>query len=105
MSIEFDGFDWDHGNIGHCAKHGVSKDEVEHVLENMSFFIPDPYPHEPRRRTAGQTLEGRHVFIVFMHRNVGRDLLLRPISARYMHEKEVNEYERIKEAMANPADR
>ena len=45
MIVQYDGFQWDEGNIVHCAKHGVSREEIEHVLAHMTFYIPDPYPH------------------------------------------------------------
>lgn len=81
----------------HCAKHGVSRDEVEYVLAQMTFYIPDPYPNEPRLRTAGKTKEDRHIFIVFTFREAAGQRYMRPISARYMHEKEIKAYERYKE--------
>jgi uncharacterized protein len=94
MKTKYDGFQWDEGNIAHCAKHGVPRDEIEHVLANMTFTIPDPNPLEPRLRTAGKTIEGRHVFVVFMFREFEDERWIRPISARYMHMKEVKAYER-----------
>lgn len=98
MIVTYDGFQWDTGNIAHCAKHGVPRDEIEHVLAKMTFFIPDPYPHEPRMRTVGQTLDGRHVFVVFTFREREHERYLRPVSARYMHAKEVRAYEQFKNA-------
>ena len=70
------GVEWDDGNIDHCQKHGVSRDDIEHVLRTMTFRIPDPNP----------------------------GTYLRPISARYMHE-EIKHYEQIEKEMADPADR
>jgi len=105
MRVEYGGFQWDAGNRAHCFKHGVSRDEIEHVLARMTFVIPDPFPGEPRLRTAGMTEAGRHVFVVFMFREAGEDRLIRPISARYMHEKEVQAYERHQEALADPSKR
>ena len=94
--MDIKGIEWDGGNTGHCQKHGVSIAEIEHILQKMTFRIPDPYPDEPRYRTAGETEEGRHVFLVFMYRTREDGLYLRPISARYMHKKEVEKYEEIK---------
>ena len=93
MKVEYDGFQWDEGNAAHCAKHGVTREEVEHVLAEMAFYVPDPFPNEPRSRTAGKTNEGRYVFVVFMFREHENERLIRPISARYMHEKEIRAYE------------
>ena len=44
-------------------------------------------------RAIGQTGTGRYVFVVFMLRDVEGQTRLRPISARYMHQKEVAHYE------------
>lgn len=49
---------------------------------------------ETRYRAVGKTEEGRAVFIVFTLRRRGKEVLVRPISARYMHAKEVRAYEK-----------
>jgi hypothetical protein len=49
---------------------------------------------ERRFRAIGKTSEGRFAFIVFTLRGVGGQVLIRPISARYMHEAEVSSYEK-----------
>ena len=49
---------------------------------------------ERRFRAIGRTDEGRGVFIVFTLRRKGDELLIRPISARYMHKKEIDDYEK-----------
>jgi uncharacterized DUF497 family protein len=69
-----------------------------------AFRIPDPNPNEPRFRTAARASDGRPVFIVYTHRERDGRIYLRPVSARYMHEKEVRDYEQIEKTMANPAD-
>ena len=56
---------------------------IEHVLAHMIFYIPDPYPHEPRMRTAGVAKESRHVFIVFTFRELEDERYMRPVSAIY----------------------
>ena len=91
-------FDWDAGNREKCRKHGVSLGEIEEVLRSIRFVIDDPSTAEKRYRTVGRTSAGRHVFAVFTLRGAK----LRPISARYMHEKEVRAYE---EGMAGLEDR
>lgn len=98
--MDITGIDWDDGNTEHCQKHGVSIAEIEHLLQTMTFRIPDPNPTEPRYRTAGTTEQGRHLFLVFMYRNKETGLYLRPISARYMHGKEIEKYEAIKKQLA-----
>ncbi len=41
----------------------------------------------------GQTAAGRHLFLAFTIRQQDMRRLIRPISARYMHAKEVEHYE------------
>lgn len=87
--MHVDGFDWDEGNREKCQKHGVSIAEVEEALRTINFVVDDPFNAEKRYRTVGKTGEGRHVFAVFTLRGTK----LRPISVRFMHEREVREYE------------
>lgn len=90
-------FDWDAGNLAKCQKHGVSTDEIEHVLGNDPFLVPD-YEHseeEDRIIAVGLNRSGRPVFIVFTLRVLGGKELVRPLSARYMHRKEIEIYEQL----------
>ena len=87
------GFDWDDGNWPKCGKHGVSRAEIEEVLLNIPAVMPDPHPEEPRMRAIGKTSAGRYVFLVFMIRQFNDQFFLRPISARFMHQKEIDHYE------------
>jgi hypothetical protein len=79
-------FDWDDGNIAKCAKHGLTRAEIEWCLQNAAL-VADDVSHsaeEDRFIALGRTLAGRPVFIAYCWRD-GR---VRPISARYMHGKE-----------------
>ncbi len=87
------GFDWDDGNWPKCGKHGVSLEKIEQVLPGNPAVIPDPHPDELRLRAIGRTKVGRFVFLVFMLRQDDVQTLLRPISARFMHQKEIDHYE------------
>lgn len=87
------GFNWDEGNWPKCAKHGVSREEIEEVLLNTPAVMLDPHPDEPRMRAIGKTAAGRYVFLVFMLRGMKSQIFLRPISARFMHKKEIDHYE------------
>jgi len=87
------GFDWDDGNWPKCGKHGVTQTEIEEVLLNSPAVMPDPHPEEPRMRAIGKTSAGRYVFLVFMIRQFNDQFFLRPISARFMHQKEIDHYE------------
>lgn len=93
-----DGIQWDDGNREKCQKHGVSLAKIEFVLRSQDLMIfPDPFEAEARLRGIGRTVQGRHVFIVWTQRRSGALTLLRPISARYMHDKEIEHYERSQE--------
>jgi len=91
--VKIAGFDWDDGNWPKCGKHGVSLEEIEQVLLGNPAVMPDPHPDEPRLRAIGRTKAGRFVFLVFMLRQDDVQTLLRPISARFMHQKEIDHYE------------
>jgi len=92
------GFDWDAGNWPKCAKHGVSKDEIEYALSNAPLVLRDrhPFEQEPRFDAVGKNTENRYIFVVFTWREKQGHRLIRPISARYMHRKEIENYEKQK---------
>jgi uncharacterized protein len=89
-----DGFDWDDGNWPKCGKHGVSKAEIEGLFGNSpsTYLDPDHSESEQRFRAIGKTVFGRFILITFTFRQFGSKTYLRPISARYMHKKEVDFY-------------
>jgi uncharacterized DUF497 family protein len=90
------GFEWDEGNWPKCGKHRVSKAEIEHVLRSEPFVLPDRHPQngETRFDAVGKNGKGRHIFVVFTVRENAGHRFIRPISARYMHRKEIENYER-----------
>jgi len=94
--MKFDGFDWDSGNRAKCQKHGVSIAEIESLFLGTPLVAPDVLhsSKEQRFRAVGQTIKKRPLFIVFTLRKNGGTLLLRPISARYMHKKEIKAHEK-----------
>ena len=89
------GFDWDAGNRAKCLEHGVSTAEVEAMFQRPIMVLPDAAHSGSERRfkAIGTTAAGRHVFLVFTTRIRQRRQYIRPISARYMHAKEVQHYE------------
>ncbi|MDE2252145.1 MAG: BrnT family toxin [Gammaproteobacteria bacterium] len=87
------GFDWDRGNWPKCGKHGLSQADIEYVLQADPMVMVDPHRGEPRMRAIGRTRAGRYVFLVLMMRKINGRMLIRPISARPMHEKEIAHYE------------
>jgi len=93
--MKFDGFDWDAGNTAKRQEHGVSIAEIESVFLGEPRIGPDAKHSnvEQRLRAIGRTQAGRHLFAVFTVRRRGGDILVRPISARYMHRKEIDAYE------------
>jgi hypothetical protein len=89
------GFDWDEGNLEKCQRHGVSITEIE-ALFTRPHSIRVDVEHslaEERLRAIGKTRSGRSVFLVFTLRERQGKTYLRPISARYMHRREVQHYE------------
>ena len=89
------GFDWDDGNLAKCQIHGVSIREIEELFAR-SHTIRVDVEHslvEERRKAIGQTHAGRFVFVMFTLRERGGKTYIRPISARYMHRKEIVHYE------------
>jgi uncharacterized DUF497 family protein len=90
------GFDWNHGNLEKCRKHGVDIEEIESAFHQTMAVFPDPAHSQGEDRFIGigKTHQGRSVFIAFTLRTHGDDVLIRPISARYMHSKEIEHYEK-----------
>lgn len=93
--MEFAGFDWDQGNREKCQKHGVSIAEIETMFAGTVLVAPDPLhsAREERFKTVGAAESGRKLLVVFTWRTRRGDRFIRPVSARYMHEKEVKAYE------------
>lgn len=94
MKLTMAGFNWDDGNWPKCGKHGVTKKEIEEFFNLAPMVMPDPHADEPRMRAIGKTNSGRYVFLVFMFRLIDGQTVIRPISARYMHQKEIDHYEK-----------
>lgn len=95
MILQCDGFDWDRGNRAKCQKHGLSIALIESLFARPLAIVPSAADSQEERRfcAVGQTGNGRRVFLVFTLRRKGDKPLIRPISARYMHKKEVESYE------------
>ena len=90
------GFDWDEGNRSKCRKHGVSTAAVESLFHRPIAVLPDPLhsKSEERFKAIGKTDKGRGIFIVFTLRTRRGKTIIRPITARYMHRKEMDHYEK-----------
>jgi len=53
------------GNVQHIALHGITKEEVEEVLDNHydDYFFSREEPHNPI--TFGDTSTGKYIAVVF----------------------------------------
>ncbi len=90
-------FGWDKGNIDkNYKRHGVRTKEAEEIFVSDELYVLPDIRHslkEKRLIALGKTQKGKHLFVVFtIRRNV-----IRIISARRMHKKEVLKYEKAKE--------
>jgi uncharacterized DUF497 family protein len=96
MMGDITGFDWDEGNRAKCGKHGVTVSEIEGLFMADPRIAPDPrHSYEEDRFIAvGRTKLGRPLFVAFTIRPKGDKQLIRPVSARYMHKKEIAGYEK-----------
>ncbi|HUY37662.1 MAG TPA: BrnT family toxin [Candidatus Binataceae bacterium] len=90
------GFDWDAGNRPKCREHGVSQAAIESMFRGSVAVLPDPAhsKSEERFKAIGKSEAGRWIFVVFTMRIRRGKRLIRPISARFMHNEEVEHYEK-----------
>ena len=102
--MQIDGFDWDDGNWPKCARHGLTKAEIESVFLGWVEVFPakEGSLQEMRQAAVGTNGEGRYIFAVFTVRQNDERTLIRPISARFMHEKEIRHYEQQKVSQILP---
>jgi uncharacterized DUF497 family protein len=89
------GFDWDDGNARKNENRGVSQSEAEQIFFDVRLLIVADAGHstdEPRYHALGATLDGRRLHVTFTIRGDGTRI--RVVSARDMHRKERQIYER-----------
>jgi len=88
--LRVSGFDWDEGNRRKCQKHGLSIEQIEALFEHDPRIAPDPKHSDAEDRliAVGRAAAGRPIFVAFNGR------LIRPVTARYMHAKEIEAYEK-----------
>jgi uncharacterized protein len=79
-----------------AKKHGVSIVEIESLFSRDVSIAPDLQhaTHEERYKAVGATERGRGVFVAFTMRRRNGEVLIRPVSARYMHQEEVRYHEK-----------
>jgi uncharacterized DUF497 family protein len=94
MSVPVAGFDWDQGNRTKCEKHGVPVAAIESLFQQGPRVAPDlkHSADEDRFIAVGRTASGP-LFVAFTMRTKGGRRLIRPVSARFMHAKEIEAYE------------
>ena len=69
--------------------------QIEELFRGFVLVGPDARHSaaEERFRAIGRTADRRGIFVAFTWRLRGKQRLIRPVSARYMHQKEVAAYE------------
>jgi uncharacterized DUF497 family protein len=79
-----------------CEKHGLSVAVIEDVFKGLLAILPDAMHSQQENRFSaiGRTNKGRGIFVIFTFRRKGEELLIRPISALYMHKKEFDAFEK-----------
>lgn len=105
MSNSVAGFDWDEGNLPKCQNRGVTIGEIEAAFQGPIRVLPDPTHStaETRYLGIGRTQSGRYLLVAFTCREIDKHRLIRPISARFMHAKEVEHYEAQTQALEKPS--
>lgn len=99
MNDAIAGFDWDYGNWPKCGKHGVSQEEIEALFAGRCAVYPDPaHSRAEDRMLAIGRVGKRFILVAFTLRERRGKTLIRPVSARYMHRKEVENFERQRKA-------
>ena len=86
--MHFGGFEWDSGNLPRCLAHGVSLAEIEALFRGDVYIVRDSVARGERRTLAFGNGAGRWIFCVFTWRGDR----IRPVSVRFMHDKEVKRY-------------
>ena len=81
--------------------------EIEALFKRPIAVLPDPAHSgsETRFKAIGKSAEGRSILIAFKLRQEKGETLVRPISARYMHKKEIDRYEKEAAKAAGLEDR
>ena len=87
--------DWDDGNLEKCQKHGVSINEIEVALCGTITVFDDVAHSQSEKRfiAIGRSATNRYILVVFTRRSRNGTLCIRPLSARYMHQKEIKRYD------------
>jgi uncharacterized protein len=92
----FSGFDWDQGKLEKCQKHVVSIEDIAGLFAGPVMIRPDVAHSraESRFLAIGQARPGQYILVAFTIRTLKGERRVRPISARRMHQKEVDHFEK-----------
>ena len=73
----------------------MSIGQIEALLRSDPGVAPDPVhsAQEDRFIAVGRNAEGGPLFVAFTFRMKDDQRFIRPVSARYMHKKEIEPYE------------
>ena len=94
MDLRDSGFDWDDGNRAKCQKHGLSIAQIETFSTHSPQIALDrKHSADEDRLIAVGRIAGRPVFVAFTIRLKDKRRYIRPVTARFMHAKEVAAYE------------
>jgi len=88
--MRVDGFQWDAENaVKNVVRHDTFPDEIEEAFFNEYRLRKT---QNDRYLLYGVTDSGRHLFVVFILKRIGRQNFVRVISAREMTRKEKQYY-------------
>jgi uncharacterized protein len=94
MDLRVSGFDWDEANRAKCQKHGLTLEQIEALFTHSPRIAPDhKHSVDEDRFIAVGRIEGRPGFVAFTIRVKDKRRFIRPVTARFMHAKEVAAYE------------
>ena len=79
-----------------CNRTPAESSKTEALFAHSPRIAPDPKhsADEDRLIAVGRTSTGRPVFVAFTIRTKHGRRLIRPVTARYMHAKEIAAYEK-----------
>lgn len=95
-NLEYDGFDWDEGNIAKIEAR-MPIQIIEEFFKGKILFKEDTRHSfsEERFIAIGHTKDPKKcLFVAYTIRGKGTEILIRPISARFTHKKEEEAYEK-----------
>jgi len=96
--LQYDGFDWNEGNIQKAQRHGVTLEEIKDFFDQLLLVLEDHRHSQSEIRfiAVGLSKKKRTLFVVYTLRKKDLEVWVRVISARYAHKKERDAYEKLK---------